>query len=131
MCAAVNMSEDYADDVEGDLVDESEQNEDDVSVLSSGSGTEDILLTEAASQSRGSSRKVRNRGNHAIASPGVRKGKWTVEEENYTQKIISLFNRGKLPIPAGTTLRSYLSEKLNWYSRSAVCFLQEMIWMCL
>lgn len=45
---------------------------------------------------------------------GLRKGKWTIEEENYTNKIISLFNRGRLSIPAGTTLRSYLSEKLNW-----------------
>jgi hypothetical protein len=44
----------------------------------------------------------------------LRKGKWTTEEENYANKIINLFNRGILPIPAGTTLRSYLSEKLHW-----------------
>ena len=46
----------------------------------------------------------------------LRKGKWTTEEEDYATKIISLFNRGLLPIGAGTTLRSYLSDKLNWYA---------------
>jgi hypothetical protein len=44
----------------------------------------------------------------------LRRGKWSVEEENYANKIISLFNQGKLAIPAGTTLRSYLSDKLQW-----------------
>jgi len=44
----------------------------------------------------------------------LRKGKWTTEEEDYANKIISLFNRGLLPIVAGTTLRSYLSDTLHW-----------------
>ena len=44
----------------------------------------------------------------------VRKGKWTPEEEVYTTKIINDFNKGLLPLAPGTTLRSYLSEKLNW-----------------
>jgi len=44
---------------------------------------------------------------------GLRKGKWTSEEEAYCNKVIYLFNRGLLPIPTGTTLRSYLSDKLN------------------
>lgn len=44
----------------------------------------------------------------------LRKGKWTTEEETYASKIILLFNRGMLRIASGTTLRSYLSEKLNW-----------------
>lgn len=44
----------------------------------------------------------------------LRKGKWTTEEEDYANKIISLFNRGLLSIAAGTTLRSYLSDKLHW-----------------
>jgi len=43
----------------------------------------------------------------------LRKGKWTAEEENYTSCIIQDFNKGYLPIVAGTTLRSFLSEKLN------------------
>lgn len=44
----------------------------------------------------------------------VRKGKWTPEEEKYTTRIINDFNKGLLPLAPGTTLRSYLSEKLNW-----------------
>jgi hypothetical protein len=43
-----------------------------------------------------------------------RKGKWIAEEEEYTQKIIECFNKGFLNIAQGTTLRSCLSEKLNW-----------------
>lgn len=43
----------------------------------------------------------------------LRKGKWTNEEEKYANKIISYFNKGLLGIACGTTLRSYLSEKLN------------------
>ncbi|CAM9244045.1 unnamed protein product, partial [Sphacelaria rigidula] len=43
----------------------------------------------------------------------VRKGKWTPEEEVYTTRIINDFNKGLLPLAPGTTLRSYLSEKLN------------------
>ena len=50
----------------------------------------------------------------------LRKGKWTVEEETYANKIIQYFNQGSLAIASGTTLRSYLSEKLNWYE---YCFL--------
>mmetsp|Transcript_14432 Transcript_14432/g.21421 ORF Transcript_14432/g.21421 Transcript_14432/m.21421 type:complete len:315 (-) Transcript_14432:172-1116(-) len=42
----------------------------------------------------------------------VRKGKWTAEEEAYTSRIIHDFQHGFLNIPEGTTLRSYLSEKL-------------------
>lgn len=45
----------------------------------------------------------------------LRKGKWTVEEEAYANRIIHYFNEGSLGIPSRTTLRSYLSEKLNWY----------------
>ena len=44
----------------------------------------------------------------------LRKGKWTTEEENYANMIIDLFNQGMLPIVAGTTLRTYLSDKLRW-----------------
>lgn len=57
-----------------------------------------------------------HRGNIRIDSPDgdLRKGKWTVEEENYANKIISLFNQGLLPVVVGTTLRTYLSDKLRW-----------------
>jgi len=43
----------------------------------------------------------------------TRKGKWTIEEEEFTTRIIEFFNSGLLELPDGTTLRSYLAEKLN------------------
>ncbi|CAH0370409.1 unnamed protein product [Pelagomonas calceolata] len=43
----------------------------------------------------------------------LRKGKWTQEEELFTAAVIREFERGMLACPAGTTLRSYLSEKLH------------------
>ena len=44
----------------------------------------------------------------------LRKGKWTFEEEIYANKIIYMFNKGMLRIPLGTTLRSYLADRLHW-----------------
>lgn len=43
----------------------------------------------------------------------LRKGKWAKEEEAYASRIIHYFTLGMLPIKAGTTLRSHLSEKLH------------------
>jgi hypothetical protein len=43
----------------------------------------------------------------------LRRGKWTMEEEAYVARVIQDFNSGFLNAPAGTTLRSYLSEKLQ------------------
>jgi hypothetical protein len=43
----------------------------------------------------------------------LRRGKWTVEEEAYVARVIQDFNAGFLDAPAGTTLRTYLSEKLK------------------
>lgn len=43
----------------------------------------------------------------------LRRGKWTVEEEAYVARVIEDFNSGFLNASAGTTLRSYLSEKLQ------------------
>lgn len=54
-----------------------------------------------------------------IGSPKVkqgtalRRGKWTLEEEAYVARVIQDFNSGFLDAPAGTTLRTYLSEKLK------------------
>lgn len=45
---------------------------------------------------------------------GWRKGKWLDEEEAYTRKLIEAFNAGFLNLPSGTTLRSFLSERLCW-----------------
>ncbi len=44
-----------------------------------------------------------------------RKGKWTEEEESYTKKLIDAFNQGYLKIASGTTLRSFLAERLFWF----------------
>jgi hypothetical protein len=43
----------------------------------------------------------------------LRRGKWTAEEEAYVARVIQDFNSGFLDAPAGTTLRTYLSEKLQ------------------
>ena len=64
----------------------------------------DIKIGRDSSNTAGNSQAVAN----------LRKGKWTPEEEKFANKIIYMFNKGTLKIPLGTTLRSYLSEKLNW-----------------
>mmetsp|Transcript_47192 Transcript_47192/g.87700 ORF Transcript_47192/g.87700 Transcript_47192/m.87700 type:complete len:555 (-) Transcript_47192:21-1685(-) len=46
-------------------------------------------------------------------SATLRRGKWTAEEEAYVAQVIHDFNAGFLNAPAGTTLRSYLSDKLQ------------------
>lgn len=46
-------------------------------------------------------------------STSLRRGKWTSEEENYANKLIQDFKSGVLPIPEGTTLRTFLSKLLN------------------
>ncbi len=43
----------------------------------------------------------------------LRKGKWTPEEEEYASRIIYFVQNGILELPEGTTLRSYLAERLN------------------
>lgn len=42
-----------------------------------------------------------------------RKGKWSVEEEEFTTRIIHHFSTGLLTLPEGLTLRAYLAMKLN------------------
>ena len=40
----------------------------------------------------------------------------------YVAKITEAFHAGVLPLQVGTTLRSYLSDKLNWYVlRNVAC----------
>ena len=46
-------------------------------------------------------------------SASLRRGKWTAEEEAYVTQVIHDFSSGYLNAPAGTTLRSYLSSKLQ------------------
>lgn len=67
----------------------------------SGSNAADPETVPVSSESQSSDRSA------------IRKGKWTVEEEEYTSRIIHYFNTGLLNLPDGATLRSYLADKLN------------------
>lgn len=44
---------------------------------------------------------------------GLRRGKWTPEEECYANRLIYEFKLGLLPLTDGTTLRTFLSKLLN------------------
>jgi len=57
--------------------------------------------------------KQRGIGSGSSKSSSLRRGKWTLEEEAYVARVIKDFNSGYLDAPAGTTLRTYLSEKLH------------------
>mmetsp|Transcript_23759 Transcript_23759/g.23974 ORF Transcript_23759/g.23974 Transcript_23759/m.23974 type:complete len:544 (+) Transcript_23759:42-1673(+) len=43
----------------------------------------------------------------------LRRGKWGPEEEAYVSEVIAHFHKGLLNLSPGTTLRQYLSNKLN------------------
>ena len=57
----------------------------------------------AGANSSGSKRK----------GPLLRRGKWTLEEEAYANRLIQEFKAGLLPLTDGTTLRTFLSKLLN------------------
>lgn len=42
-----------------------------------------------------------------------RRGKWTVEEENYANKLVYEFRIGYIPLSDGITMRTFLSKLLN------------------
>ena len=44
---------------------------------------------------------------------GLRRGKWTPEEEAYALRLIAEFKAGLLPLTDGTTLRTFLSKLLH------------------
>ena len=67
-----------------------------------------ITVGRPRSSSLDSKRSTKSRSGN-----GLRRGKWTLEEENYVARVIQDFNSGFLDAPAGTTLRTYLSEKLQ------------------
>jgi hypothetical protein len=56
---------------------------------------------------------IQSTSSSSSKNKNLRRGKWTVEEEAYVTRVIQDFNNGFLDAPAGTTLRSYLSDKLN------------------
>jgi len=49
----------------------------------------------------------------SLNGKALRRGKWTQEEEAFVARAIHDFNCGFLNVPAGTTLRTYLSDKLQ------------------
>lgn len=66
------------------------------------------------SKSTGAEKKARERrSTKSKCPPGLRSGKWTPEEEAYTNMIIHYFKRGLLNIEDGTSLRWYLAKRLN------------------
>jgi len=71
-------------------------------------GPPKVITMKSASASKGSSSSA-----GGSKKPSLRRGKWTVEEEAYVARVIQDFNYGYLDAPAGTTLRTYLSEKLK------------------
>ncbi|CAI5702885.1 unnamed protein product [Peronospora effusa] len=56
---------------------------------------------------------VKKRSTKSKCSPGLRSGKWTPEEEAFTNMIIHYFKRGLLDVEDGTSLRWYLAKRLN------------------
>ena len=54
-----------------------------------------------------------NKSERNESNQNLRRGKWTPEEEEYANAVVREFNSGYLDAEAGTTLRIYLSEKLQ------------------
>lgn len=70
--------------------------------------TSSTSSTTSASNARREKRSTKSK-----CSPGLRSGKWTAEEESFTNMIIHYFKRGLLHIEDGTSLRWYLAKRLN------------------
>ncbi|KAG7395726.1 hypothetical protein PHYBOEH_003294 [Phytophthora boehmeriae] len=60
-----------------------------------------------------SSAAPKKRSTKSKCSPGLRSGKWTPEEEAFTNMTIHFFKRGLLDVEDGTSLRWYLAKRLN------------------
>ena len=75
-------------------------------------GRDDPMVTEFPPQM--SNEKQRGgKGKPVVKADGKRRGKWALEEEEYVSSLILYFDRGLLHLKEGTTLRSYLAERLN------------------
>ncbi|KAG7387413.1 hypothetical protein PHYPSEUDO_014176 [Phytophthora pseudosyringae] len=61
----------------------------------------------------GAATAPKKRSTKSKCSPGLRSGKWTPEEEAFTNMIIHFFKRGLLDVEDGTSLRWYLAKRLN------------------
>jgi len=58
--------------------------------------------------------KGRARAPQPKLSVALRRGKWSTEEELFTNVIVETFKEGVLPLADGTTLRTYVSGQLHW-----------------
>lgn len=105
---------------EGDLMDASLVKKNDGEIVNQGNTSPDyncssksVAHTHDIAQITSSTSPAATTQNHTAKKPKLRKGKWTIEEEEYTSRIIQYFSTGLLTLPDGATLRSYLAEKLN------------------
>lgn len=76
----------------------------------SNSGATNAGGTESDTSAKGRKEK---RSTKSKCPPGLRSGKWTPEEEAFTNLIIHYFKRGLLHVEDGTSLRWYLAKRLN------------------
>lgn len=83
--------------------------------LGSGDGLDQSSSVVLGTRSDGPPQFITTKPTGPAKKPGSmrRRGKWTVEEEAYVARVIQDFNSGFLDAPAGTTLRTFLSDKLN------------------
>ena len=77
------------------------------------SASKSTTQSGALLSSRGAVSRILPRSQPVSKQGPLRRGKWTVEEETYVAHVIQDFNSGYLEAPAGTTLRTFLSDKLN------------------
>lgn len=80
------------------------------SSTTSNSGATNAGGTESDTSAKGRKEK---RSTKSKCPPGLRSGKWTPEEEAFTNLIIHYFKRGLLHVEDGTSLRWYLAKRLN------------------
>ncbi|KAL3815304.1 hypothetical protein ACHAXA_006806, partial [Cyclostephanos tholiformis] len=74
----------------------------------------DVNSEDDESESRSSGSSGSGSGSAVFSKrTGLRKGKWTVEEEEYATRFIHYFSSGLLTLPEGKTLRASLAEKLH------------------
>ncbi|DBA01675.1 TPA: hypothetical protein N0F65_010326 [Lagenidium giganteum] len=77
-------------------------------------GTTTTTPGNAAAAAAAAAKKQREkRSTKSKCPPGLRSGKWTPEEEAFTNMIIHYFKRGLLNIEDGTSLRWFLAKRLN------------------
>jgi hypothetical protein len=105
----IQTSTEVASQVEENLVSEAASSTTDSVIRSPSPTRTESTETQPASASSQTKKKTSQNQDRSK----LRKGKWTIEEEEYTSRIIHHFSTGLLTLPEGTTLRSYLAEKLN------------------